>query len=435
MTRRKRIYRSCLLAALIVNFFLIGLFSYWTLMTAIPSDLKIMVNEKELVDFSLGLSGLYGDVQPSAEAAEADAGVLSVNNKKLDQDIIRLDLKKPFSLKAEKTGNYKINVKLFGIIQLKAVNLDVIDNTELIPCGFPIGLCINTSGVMVLGTGVVNGIDGLNHEPALNILKSGDYILQANGSTIQNKQDLIELIKNSGGRDIKLMVKRNAEIMELSVKPVETADHTFMIGTWIRDDTQGIGTMTYVDKSGNFGALGHGITDIDTGILMGIRSGNIYHANILDVVKGKNGTPGEIVGMINKKEVYKLGDIKKNTEQGVFGTCTSIDDMNVKALPICLKQDVKKGKAQIMCQVNDKIEIYDIEIEKIEKSINNHSKGMVIHITDKRLLELTNGIIQGMSGSPIIQDGKFVGAVTHVFIQDSTRGYGIFIENMLKASD
>ncbi|NLZ83672.1 MAG: SpoIVB peptidase, partial [Clostridiales bacterium] len=204
-------------------------------------------------------------------------------------------------------------------------------------------------------------------------------------------------------------------------------------GAWIRDNTQGIGTLTFVSTVGAFGALGHGITDIDTGLLMDIKGGTVYAADIMSIIKGKEGEPGELIGMIRQSSKHKIGKIYRNSLQGIFGTIDNNYNwiLGQEPLEIGLKQEVTRGKATILCTLADKVEEYNIEIENIDISNSNHSKGMVIRITDERLLEQTGGIVQGMSGSPIIQNNKIIGAVTHVFIQDSTKGYGTFIENMI----
>ena len=436
MTRKYKVYRRILIIALIINILGIGVTAYVQLLHKIPDDLRIVVNENELINLSLKTGGIFGEIFKEKEDMEESIGVLSVNNQKLDEDSIKLNLNKPFSMQSSGTGSYTIKVKLLGIIDLKEIQVDVIEDRQLIPCGMPIGISIRTNGVLVLGTGVITGRDGLNYEPALNILKTGDYILEANGRTIDDKSTLMDEVQKARGSQVDLTVKREDEVMHLNITPVTDSSGDYKIGAWIRDDTQGIGTLTYMDEEGCFGALGHGITDIDTGVLMDIKEGNIYKANILQIIKGKAGTPGEIVGVINKSQSSYYGDVNKNTRQGIFGQFTEQmkEKIEGQALPIGLKQGVKTGKAQIMCQLRDKVETYDIEIEKIEWNTSNASKGMVIHITDEKLLDKTNGIIQGMSGSPIIQDGKIIGAVTHVFVQDSTRGYGIFIENMLHAS-
>jgi stage IV sporulation protein B len=362
-----------------------------------------------------------------------DIGVISVNDNRVPSNQIDFDLNQPFTLQSSRTGQYKINLKLFGLFNYKKISLDVIENVELIPCGIPIGISIETDGILVLGNNRITGLDGLNYEPAHNKLKSGDYILAINNSEVMEKEKLIEEIQKSQGKDIKLKIRRNGEIISVKINPVKTADGDYKIGTWIRDDTQGIGTLTFVSTNGHFGALGHGITDIDTGVLMEINNGTIYDAQIMSIVKGKNGEPGELIGMIRQNEKNKIGYITDNTSQGIFGNFNHKYNLSedFKPLKIGLKHEVKVGKASIKCMVDGRINDYEIDIVKIDLGSSNHNKGLVIKITDERLLSLTGGIVQGMSGSPIIQNNKIIGAVTHVFIQNSTKGYGTFIENMV----
>lgn len=405
----------------------IGFLAYRTIDRQIPDSIKMIVNKEEELNFSLPVQG---------QIDTDSVGALSVNDKKVEQDKIKIDFAKPITLFSEHPGSYKVKLKLFGLVSYKNIRIDVIEEKYLYPCGFSVGIKIRTDGILVLGTGIINGKDGLNYEPALNILKSGDYIVAMNGKNVENKKNLVEMIEKCNGNDIQLEVIRNSERIKLIVKPVLGSDGLYKIGAWIRDDTQGIGTLTYIDQDGSFGALGHGITDVDTGLLMNVKEGGLYKADIVQINKGEKGSPGEVVGIIRKGDSNHYGYIDKNTRQGIFGEIdhSVFDTSKMKMYPMGLKQDIKPGKATILCQVSDQIEEYEIEIEKIELNTENYSKGMVVHITDKRLLALTNGIVQGMSGSPIIQGGKVIGAVTHVFVQDSTRGYGIFVENMIKFS-
>lgn len=423
--RRKVIYRNLLIVMLLLNVSAILILSYNRIESKTPNDLKIIVGEVE--KFNLG-------IPYKANIETEDIGVISVNDTSVADNQIHINLNEPFTLKSSQVGRYSMNLKLFGIFNWKKIQLDVIDTVELIPSGLPIGIYVETDGVMVLGTSTIPCIDGLNYEPALNILKSGDYITSVNQVKVLNKTDVMNAIQNSNGDDIKLEVRRNGEILALKIKPIKTPSGDYKIGTWIRDNTEGIGTLTFIDPSGKFGALGHGITDIDTSLLMDIDKGSIYTADIMTIVKGEKGKPGEIVGLINKDEADRIGEISINSNQGIFGDLSNyFDNFNqMKTMKIGLKQEVKIGKASILCQVDDKISEYEIEIEKIDLNNKNLSKGLVIKITDERLLNLTNGIIQGMSGSPIIQNNKLIGAVTHVFVQDSTKGYGTFIENMIK---
>ena len=236
----------------------------------------------------------------------------------------------------------------------------------------------------------------VNYEPAHNKLKSGDYIIAINDKKVKYKEELIEAIQKSEGKDIKLTVRRGGEIINVIVTPAKTANGDYKIGTWIRDDTQGIGTLTFISTNGYFGALGHGITDIDTGQLMEIDEGNIYDADIMSIVKGKEGEPGELIGIIKQNEKNRIGSITDNTYQGIFGTVNHRYKMkeDFKPLKIGFKQEVKVGKAYIRCMVDGKLSDYEINIQKVDMSNSNQSKGLVIKITDERLLDLTGGIVQ-----------------------------------------
>lgn len=425
---RRKIYRRTLIAVLVFVLAGIGFFAYRIIDSQIPDSIKMIVNKEEKLDFSLPIEGQIESVP---------AGALSINNKKVDSDKIKLDFAKPIRFYSDTPASYEVKLKLFGLLSYKNIQIDVIEQKYLYPCGMSVGINIKTDGILVLGTGIIGGKDGLNYEPSLNILKSGDYIVAVDNKIVENKKNLIEMIENCNGNDIQLDVVRNNERIKLIVKPILASDGFYKIGAWIRDDTQGIGTLTYVDEENEFGALGHGITDVDTGLLMNVKEGGLYKADIVQINKGEKGSPGEVVGVIRKSEKDHYGYINKNTKQGIFGEIDNaiFNTEDMGKYPMGLKQDIKVGKATILCQVSDQIEEYEIEIEKIELNTENYSKGMVIHITDKKLLSLTNGIVQGMSGSPIIQDGKIIGAVTHVFVQDSTRGYGIFVENMIKFSE
>ncbi len=422
--RSKKIYRRVLILLLIFNIIGMVLFIYFKIIKKVPDEIKILVGKEESFDFNMPIK---------ANIVTEDIGVISVNDLKVPDNQISIDMKKPFTLGSTKTGKYNINLKLFGLFNFKNISLDVIENIELIPCGIPIGIYVETDGILVLGSGRITGEDGLNYEPINNKLKSGDYILEINGVKVKDKEDVIEEIQNSNGDDIKLLVRRNKEKITVRVTPVKATDGKYKIGAWIRDDTQGIGTLTFTSTKGDFGALGHGITDIDTGLLMDISEGSVYDADIMSIIRGKEGEPGELIGMIRQSKKYKIGRIDQNTLQGIFGTIDNNYNWLLKQEPldIGLKQEVQKGPAKILCTIQDKVEEFDIQIESIDISNSNHSKGIVIRITDERLLDMTGGIVQGMSGSPIIQNNKIIGAVTHVFIQDSTKGYGTFIENMV----
>lgn len=417
-------YRHVLIVVFVLNIIAIMFFLYFYMKNKIPNEINLIVSREEDFDFNVPM---YAKIESE------DMDVISVNQEKISLDEIELDLNQPFTLASTSTGEYTVDVKLFGIFPIKKLSLSVIDSVEVIPCGNPIGIYVQTDGILVLGNGKIKGEDGITYEPSLNKLKSGDYILAVNGVSVPDKNHLMEQIECCNGKNLDLTIRRNHNEFDVSIQPVKTAESGYKIGAWIRDDTQGIGTLTFVTTNGYFGALGHGITDIDTGLLMEIKEGDLYRADIMSIIKGKEGEPGELIGVIRQNIQNRMGDIRMNTNQGIFGKVSSgyHGFEGATTLPIGLKQDVKKGKASILCFVDHDIQEYEIEILDVDMSNTNHNKGMVIKITDSDLLEKTGGIVQGMSGSPIIQNNKLIGAVTHVFIQDSTKGYGTFIENML----
>jgi len=304
---------------------------------------------------------------------------------------------------------------------------------KVIPGGMTVGIRINTNGVMVLGVDYVNDESGTARKPADGILNPGDLILSVNGNYVENKEDLRREIESSNG-DIRLSVKREGELFEKTLVPIKCPqDNINKLGAWVRDSTQGIGTITYINpETLKFGALGHGIMDIDTKKLMCIRSGEVWDANVKSIKKGRRGAPGELLGDIARGTNF--GDVRMNNAYGLYGMVdNNIDWLIKEPIFIASKDEVIPGPASILTNIGScNVVEYDIVIETLNKNSSDNSKGIVIRIVDERLLDKTNGIVQGMSGSPIIQNGKLLGAITHVFVQEPTKGYGIFIEHMLK---
>ena len=331
-------------------------------------------------------------------------------------------------------GTYQLPCKLFGKIPLKKIKVTPSEADSILVSGSTVGIYMETAGVLVIDTGEIRCKNGDIKEPAKNILKSGDYIISFNQQKISCKQDLIEDLENLGQEAVTLLIKREDKAIPVSLSPVLDSSGKYKLGIWVRDDTQGIGTLTYITQSGEFGALGHGISDVDTGDLLSVKGGNLYCAQILGVQKGEKGIPGELSGLIRYRNDNVIGTISTNSKNGIYGTYTenSTDNVFLKQMPVGYKQDLKTGPASVLCNVGNGVKEYEAEITRIDMNHEDNNKSFVIHITDPRLLEITGGIVQGMSGSPVLQDGKVVGAVTHVFVQDATSGYGIFIENMLE---
>lgn len=314
------------------------------------------------------------------------------------------------------------------------VSADTVGDTMVIPGGMPIGIYLETNGVMVLGTEEITGTDGMSHNPALHLVKSGDYIIAMNGQKIETKAQLIKAVEELEEEEVVLTVKRNESEIDVKFRPIRYKEDEYKLGIWVRDNTQGLGTVTYLDADSEFGALGHGIHDVDTNELLDIADGTLYLTSIKDIQKGVSGTPGGMEGIIVYNNYNVLGTITENTDAGIFGKLDRIDALFSRQEPVEIgrKEEIQKGPAVIRCSVEGNVREYEIEITDIDMHTDEINKGIIIEVTDKQLLKATGGIVQGMSGSPILQNGKLIGAVTHVFVNDPKKGYGIFIENMLE---
>lgn len=308
------------------------------------------------------------------------------------------------------------------------------NDTMVIPGGMPVGIYLETEGVMVLGTDEVTGIDGMKYEPSAHKIKAGDYIVGINQKKVRDKSELMEVVNTLTSEEVVLTVHRNNEDIEIKTEAVRQKADKYKLGIWVRDNAQGLGTVTFLDANSRFGALGHGIRDVDTNELLHVSEGTLYTTSIKDIQKGEDGTPGGMEGIIIYNNYNVLGSITKNTEAGIFGTIDRIDALFTDQTPVSTagKDQIKKGPATIRCAVEGKVKEYDVEITNVDTHTNEVNKGIVLKVTDQDLLDVTGGIVQGMSGSPILQDGRLVGAVTHVFVNDAAKGYGIFIENMLQ---
>jgi len=334
-------------------------------------------------------------------------------------------------------GDYNAYVKLFGLVPVKEVTVNVVPKMSFVPGGKAVGIKMFTKGLMCVGTEKITGENGIiiDTGKALDI-KSSDMIISANGEVLHTVEQFAKIVENSNGQLITLRIVRDGKEETKSATPIKTADG-YKLGIWVRDSTAGIGTVTFINKeTGAFGALGHPITDVDTGALMPVDKGSISNAEITGVKQGTKGEPGELYGIFDSTG-KDCGVILKNTNQGIYGKILPECDVfnENQELPIASNSEIKTGKAEIYANIDsNKIESFEIEIKKIMRYTPD-DKNMIIKITDERLLSKTGGIVQGMSGSPVIQNGKLVGAVTHVFVNDPSRGYGIFIENMLSEAE
>lgn len=302
---------------------------------------------------------------------------------------------------------------------------------QLIPSGQPFGIKLFMKGVLVIGMTKVDSANGAVNPSAL--INVGDSILSINGIKIDSNEEIADIIEKTNGKCVKIILIRKGKTLTYTINPVKSkSENKYKIGIWVRDSAAGIGTITYINpKTKTFGALGHGLYDIDTGNLLIPSKGEIYGAMINEIIKGNKYNPGELRGFLMEEST--IGRLSYNTEEGVFGYLSNFKTIG-KLMSIGLKGTVKKSSAQILCTI-DKTEPLYYNIKIISLNMNNSSKNMIIEITDKRLLDKTGGIAQGMSGSPIIQNGKLIGAVTHVFLNNSKQGFGIFIENMIINSE
>ena len=334
----------------------------------------------------------------------------------------------------DKAGQETLTVSLFDKINLKTIDVSVLEDVEVIPNGEIVGIKLYTSGVLVVGTSSIEGIDGQIYKPfeGTGILE-GDSIIEVNGNIINNTQELVNSINKSNGQEIEVKFVRNSEEKTCKITPVKNKQEEYKIGLWVRDSAGGVGTVTfYNEESKSFAALGHAITDIDTGEIINTSSGEIDDVNIVSIVKGEKEEPGKVQGTIINGST--IGNIYKNCGFGIYGTVENLNNLDInynRRVKVASRQEIELGKATFLSGIDGQVKEYELEIEK--RYLNNHeyNKCMLIKITDEELLEKTGGIIQGMSGSPIIQNGKFIGAITHVFVKEPQVGYAVFGDMML----
>ncbi|MBC8531178.1 SpoIVB peptidase [Gehongia tenuis] len=394
----------------------------------IPDELRVLDGQSYAINFNLP-----GGIEVKGENVEVVGSTAGQTLAEVNDGHTPLELKSSGS-------SGQLELSLFGILPLKTIDVKVIESQSLLVGGQSIGVTLYTRGALVVGTAEITDENGDLHNPAQEAgLLPGDVIISAEGMTIEDSEHLSQIISNSKSESIPLTVERNGETLEISITPVkDMLDDTMRLGIWVRDSTAGVGTLSFCDPTTmKFGALGHAITDLDTGTTLTVKDGEIMHSRILDVTKGERGQPGELKGtFLDNQEV--MGSISKNTQFGLYGTCYDLPENPIypDPLPIGVQSMVTAGPATILTTLDDEgIKEYDCEIVEVNRQSKPTAKGMVVKITDKDLLERTGGIVQGMSGSPIIQNGRIVGAITHVFINDPTRGYGIFIEWMLSEAN
>ncbi|NPV72374.1 MAG: SpoIVB peptidase [Pelotomaculum sp.] len=351
-------------------------------------------------------------------------------------------LKPEMFLPAGGAGPVKVRLSLLGVIPVKDITVSVLPQVKVIPGGQSIGVLLHSQGVIVMGRSDILNQTGRFVNPAADAgIKEGDIILKINGEAVRAEDQVRELVAQAGaeGRELALEVKRGEKTFQVRVKPVFCKETLrYRMGLLIRDSTAGIGTLTFYDPEKMiYGALGHVITDLKTNQPVDLSGGKVTGASVQSIHRGKRGQPGEKIGMFTG-DTDISGTIAKNTKMGIFGRLQKPLENQIfqEPIPVAPAVQVREGEAEILTVLNgEKVERFTIEIVKVNLQARQNGKGLVIKITDPRLLEQTGGIIQGMSGSPIIQDNRLVGAVTHVFVNDPTRGYGVPAEWMLQEAD
>ena len=335
---------------------------------------------------------------------------------------------------SDRDGVYKVNYRLFGMLPLKSVKVGAYEGKKLYPGGMPFGIKFATDGIMIVGFCEVDTASGQKNPAKEAGLKTNDMIKKIDGVTLLSATDLTRIVEESGGRALLVEYTRLGKSYKTTITPVlSEAEGKYKTGAYVKDGGAGIGTVTFIDPDNySFGGLGHGVCDGMSGELVPMTRGSVVDVTISGVIRGEVGKPGEIKGYFSSG---KTGSLLQNTECGVYGVFAEAPKVTAcEPLPVGLKSEIREGKAHIYCTLDTgKIEKYEIEISAIDKNATGN-KCFTVKVTDKALLVKTGGIVQGMSGSPIIQNGKLIGAVTHVLINDPTTGYGIFIENMLNAA-
>ena len=394
---------------------------------SIPDELRMQAGETIVLNWGLPLV---------ANFTGGDAAVLQYNGETL-RDVTGISTDKSLTITASQGENANIELNLFGIIPIKTVAIRVGGKNELYVGGQSIGVTMYTKGALIVGTIDITQKDGTVRNPAKESgLRPGDVILRVGDTEIKDGDHLRELIQAMQGEQFVLEILRGGEHMQITVKAAkDETDEKYRLGLWVRDFTAGVGTLTFYEPDTKiFASLGHAITDVDTHENLLIKNGEIVRSKILDVQQGTKGVPGELHGKLDDND-GPLGVLLSNTDFGIYGKL--YEDMEntlyPNPIPIGSQQEVHPGPATILTTIDDTgVKEYACEIVRATPQSEPSPKGMVIKITDPELLRRTGGIVQGMSGSPILQNGKIIGAVTHVFVNDPTQGYGLYIDWMMK---
>lgn len=390
----------------------------------LPGNITLLEENKD--SYSMDLPSFINASSETKDFSNQEDQVVSITYEDGETSIDPVDV-----------GQADITLKLLDIIPIKNIQVSILPNNTLIAGGDVIGISIRAKGLVIIDLSSFENVKGDKVSPGKKAgLKKGDIILRCNNNEIMSSRDFMGYINNSKGREVNLQCMRDGVQFNIKLKPERFADDsTYKVGLWVKDSTDGIGTMTFIDRyTGMYGALGHGINDSEVGTLFPVNTGEAIKAKILDVEKGTVGEPGELRGVFDDLS-KPIGDVKINCPTGVYGSINKVTNINPnmsKEYKIGLNYEIVEGPAKILCTIDEEgIKEYDVYIEKVYRNRINSPKSMVIKIKDSELISKTGGIVQGMSGSPIIQNEKIIGAVTHVMVNDPTSGYGIFIESML----
>ncbi len=394
------------------------------LMRSLPDVLRMTPGQEHVL--SLGV--------PLHVSVEEDGAAVLASEAQTLSDVLQTSI----NLAPSSAGESWLHFSLLGLLPVKNVQVQVQPERTLIPGGQAIGVALHTNGVLVVGTSDLSSGQDLNPARQAGI-KPGDLIHTVNGTAVESAAHLSQLVNQNGAHQLSIGVERQDRRLDFQVQPaMDRLDGNYRLGIWVRDSTAGVGTLSFLDpKNGAFGALGHAITDVDTGLALTVAEGQILQAQVVDVQRGERGAPGELKGSFLKEKIV-LGSIVKNNVFGIYGVMATPKQgiLYPKGLPVGAQSMVHTGKASILSTVEgEAVKEYEIEIVRCTPQTKAAQKGIVIRVTDPELLAKTGGIVQGMSGSPILQDGHIIGAVTHVYVNDPTQGYGMYIDWMLEQAD
>ncbi|MBP3442969.1 MAG: SpoIVB peptidase [Clostridia bacterium] len=371
---------------------------------------------------------MVGYIRIPDEMSVTEYDRMNVGKTYVCQALTGISAKSPDAIEDE----YVTSIKLFNIFPIKKAKVTVTQRKYVVPGGNVFGIRLYTRGVMVIRIDEVTTPSG-NVSPGRNAgLKEGDMIISVNGVSITRNKELSAIFSSSKGESLKMQIERGGQLKEIVFTPVLADDSSYKGGLWIRDSTAGIGTISWYDRNnGIFAGLGHAVCDVDTGEVMPLAGGDAVEATVNGCYKGSSGSAGELCGVFS---TGIIGDLYINGNTGIYGVMKEYDK-SADTVPVALKREVKEGAAQIICTVDESgPKFYDVMITKVFSSDTRNQRNLTLKVTDKSLIEKTGGIVQGMSGSPIIQNGMLVGAVTHVFLDDCTEGYGILAEDMLETA-